>query len=94
MSVHGIREHLEGRRVSGLAKAAHVICAAMALYLFIVALSHDVPRSASAATSPSDSAPRAATSAPKTFEPARGFAYFPDKYPLQAKEPAEPIATF
>ena len=94
MSVHELQEHLEGRRVPALAKAVLVLCAVAALYLFVVALSPDVPWSASAATSRSVAAPSSATGAPKTFEPSRGFEYFPDKYQLQAKEPAEPMATF
>jgi hypothetical protein len=38
--------------------------------------------------------PMAAGDSASSADPSRGFDYFPDHYVNQAKEPAEPIATF
>ena len=87
MTVHEFHEHFVRRRVSTALKAAVVVGVIAGLYLAVVTISPDVPRSARAATA-------LAKEQPKAIDGGRGFDYFPDHYQLQAREPAEPVASF
>jgi hypothetical protein len=87
MSVHEFHEHFVRRRISTALKVAVVIGAIAGLYLVVVTVSPDVPRSARAATA-------VAKEPPKSINAGRGFDYFPDHYQLQAREPTEPVASF
>jgi len=87
MSVHEFHEHLVRRRISTALKVAVVVGAIAGLYVVVVTISPDVPRAARAATA-------VAKDPPKSIDAGRGFDYFPDHYRLQAKEPAEPVASF
>jgi hypothetical protein len=87
MPARELKEHPAQRRFWVAAGTVAMIGAIAGVSFTVIGVAQDARHSEHATTD-------VASEAPQGMDVQRGFDYFPDHYQLQAKDPAEQIATF